>query len=997
MSTKQIINRKEEIIDYNIYKIKLALLKALDAIDNPDIDLCDYLTKKIDLKLNENYFTKNKNPTIDNIQDTIEDILIKEGLTKLVKAYVIYRKQHDDFRNISKLIDSTIAVESYINISDWEVKENSNMDYSLQGLNNYLSTKIISDYWIKKIYPSEIKEAHEKRQLHVHDLNTLGSYCVGWDLQAVLETGFRGSPGKVVASPPKHLDTALGQIVNFIFTLQGESAGAQAFSNFDTLLSPFIRYDNLDYKQVRASLEKFIYNMNVPTRTGFQCMSEDTEILTDEGWLMYYDLKVGDIIKTFNINTGKLEDLPIKKLFVKEYSGKMYNIKNRIQDQLISPNHRMVRQIFNTKNKFVLEEVEKVKALKSQVVLPIAAENNYKGINWSDEKIKLTAWLIAEGSSEQPYHKNKNSRNIKIYQSEIKHNKEYKEIKELLTHFKLKYSETKHTSLGQPVNHIKINAEGSKFLHSWFNDQSNIKFIPVELFKANSKQAKLFLETYNKGDGTSEFKISTTSIDILYGLQHMCVLAGYGFTTRVRKPTIGKKPIFVLRIIQHKDTTITSIKEINYKGIIWCPNTENETVIAKRNGKVFITGNTPFSNITLDLTVPSNYKNQAVIIGGKPQDTIYGDYQKEMDVFNTALLDILYDGDAAGNMFPFPIPTINITKDFDWDSTLADKIIDLTIKYGTPYFANFVNSDMNPEDARSMCCRLRLDNRELQKRGGGLFGSNPLTGSIGVVTINLAQLGYLSKTEEEYFENLSRLMDLSKKSLEIKRKIVEKYTDDGLYPYSKFNLKIVKDRFGNFWKNHFSTIGLLGMNESAVNFLGEGIHTKKGQEFANKVMDFMRDKIQKYQNETDHLFNLEATPGEGTTYRFAKYDKEKYPSIIVANEENYKNGAQPYYTNSSQIPVNYTNDIFEILDLQDELQCKYTGGTVIHIFIGEKKPSREAIKSLIQKITTNYKLPYFTFTPTFSVCPKHGYIFGEHEYCPKCDLEIGYKGGEENE
>lgn len=997
MATNQIINRNEEKIPYNIFKIKLAILKALDAIDNPDIDLADYLTKKVDRILSQEYFEKEKLPTIDNIQDIIEDVLIKEGLTKLVKAYVIYRKQHDDLRQMSKLIDSINAVESYINISDWQVKENSNMDYSLQGLNNYLSTKVISDYWIKKIYPPEIKEAHEKRQLHIHDLNTLGPYCVGWDLQSLLQTGFRGGPGKIVAAPPKHLDTALGQIVNFIYTLQGEAAGAQAFSNFDTLLAPFIYYDKLDYKQTRAAIEKFVYNMNVPTRVGYQCMSEDTEILTEEGWKTHDDIKVGDIIKTFNIKTGKIEDLPIKKLFVREYSGKMYNIKNKIQDQLISPNHRMVRQTSNSKNKFVLEEVEKVMALKSPIILPIAADTNYKGIAWSDEKIKLVAWLIARGCSEQPHHKNKNSRNIKIYQSEIKKNKDNKEIKNLLNHFNLKYSESKHKALGMSVNYFKINAEGSRLLHSWFDDESDIKFIPVDLFKANQKQARLFLETYNKVDGTSEFKISTTSVDMLYGLQHMCVLAGYGFTTCFRKPTIGKKPIFILKIIQHKDTTITCIKEVNYKGKIWCPNTDNETVIAKRNGKVFITGNTPFSNITLDLTVPSTLKDQAVIIGGKPQDKTYGEFQKEMDIFNAALLDIFYEGDAAGNIFSFPIPTINVTKDFDWDSPLSDKLLELTIKYGTPYFANFVNSDMKPEDARSMCCRLRLDNRELQKRGGGLFGSNPLTGSIGVVTINLAQIGYLAKTEEEYFEKLGYLMDLSKKSLDIKRKIVEKYTDDGLYPYSKFNLKLIKDRFGSYWKNHFSTIGLLGMNESCLNFLGEPITTPKGNVFANKVMDFMRERIQKYQEETGALYNLEATPGEGTTYRFASHDKAKFPSIIVANEENVqKNGAQPYYTNSTQVPVNYTNDIFEILELQDELQCKYTGGTVIHFFIGEKKPSKEAIKSLIKKITTNYKLPYFTFTPTFSICPKHGYLFGEHEYCPKCDAEIGYLSKSKN-
>jgi len=671
MASKQILNRDGEKVDYNIYKIKLALLKALDAIDNPDIDLADYLTKKIDVWLDEDFFRKGFCPTIDEIQDIIEDILIKEGLTKLVKAYVIYRKQHDDIRNISRLINSINAVESYINISDWEVKENSNMDYSLQGLSNYLSTKIISDYWLKKIYPPEIKDAHEKRQMHIHDLSTLGAYCVGWDLMSLLQTGFRGAPGKVVAAPPKHFDVALGQIVNFLYTLQGESAGAQAFSNFDTLLSPFIRYDKLGYKEVKATLEKFLYNMNVPTRTGFQ---------------------------------------------------------------------------------------------------------------------------------------------------------------------------------------------------------------------------------------------------------------------------------------------------------------------------------TPFTNITLDLTVPSTFKDQQVIIGGKPQEHTYKEFQEEMNVFNTALLDVLYEGDASGNMFSFPIPTINLTKDFNWGTELADKLIDLTIKYGTPYFANFVNSDMKPEDARSMCCRLRLDNRELQKRGGGLFGSNPLTGSIGVVTINLPQIGYISKTEEEYFENLGHLMDLAKKSLDIKRKIIEKYTEGGLYPYSKFNLSDIKNKFGGYWVNHFSTIGILGMNESLLNFLGEGISTKNGQEFAKKVLEFMRERIMKYQEETGNLYNLEATPGESTAYRFAKYDKTKYPSIIVANEENYRSiGAEPYYTNSTQLPVNYSSDVFEVLELQDELQCKYTGGTVLHFYIGEKKPSREAVKSLIQKIASNYKLPYFTITPTFSMCPKHGYLFGEHEFCPKCDLEIGYK------
>ncbi len=584
---------------------------------------------------------------------------------------MIYRQQHENIRTISKLIDSISTVEGYITATDWKVKENSNTDFSLQGLNNYLSTKIISDYWLNKIYPSNIKDLHNSSKMHVHDLSVLGPYCVGWDLQNLLTTGFRGAPGKIVCKPPKHLSSALLQITNFIYTLQGEAAGAQAFSNFDTLLAPFIRYDALDKQSLKKLLESFFFNMNVPTRVGFQC---------------------------------------------------------------------------------------------------------------------------------------------------------------------------------------------------------------------------------------------------------------------------------------------------------------------------------PFSNITLDLTIPSTFKNQPVIVGGKPQDITYSDFQKELDLFNETLLEVFLEGDGNGNIFSFPIPTINITKEFDWNTNIAEKILEITVKYGIPTFANFVNSDLSPEDARSMCCRLRLDNRELQKRGGGLFGANPLTGSIGVVTINLPQLGFLSKTEEEYFNNLEELLDAAKTSLEIKRKILERFTDLGLYPYSKHNLGFIKKNFGKYWKNHFSTIGILGMNESLLNFLKTNIVSKEGRLFAIKVMDFIRTKLEEYQKETGNLYNLEATPGEGTTYRFALNDKKNYPSIIVANEKAYvENNAQPYYTNSTQVPVDYTDDIFEILDNQNQLQVKYTGGTVLHIFIGEKKPDTTAIKNLIIKITDNYQIPYFTITPTFSICPKHGYLFGEYEFCPICDAEIGYK------
>ncbi|MBQ2312791.1 MAG: ribonucleoside triphosphate reductase, partial [Elusimicrobiaceae bacterium] len=396
---------------------------------------------------------------------------------------------------------------------------------------------------------------------------------------------------------------------------------------------------------------------------------------------------------------------------------------------------------------------------------------------------------------------------------------------------------------------------------------------------------------------------------------------------------------------------------------------------------------TPFTNVTLDLNVPSYYKNQGVIIGGKIQDRKYGEFQKEMDMFNKAFLELMLDGDAKGRVFTFPIPTYNITKDFDWDNPSYQPLWDITAKYGIPYFANFVNSDMNPEDARSMCCRLRIDNRELNRRGGGLFGSAPLTGSIGVVTINMPRLGYISSTEEEFFKNLTDRMETAKLSLEIKRKVIERFTAANLYPYMSFYLRSVKQRFNEYWKNHFSTIGIVGLNECCLNLFGENIGSEKGRAFGVKVMNFMRAKLIEFQKETGNNYNLEATPAEGTSYRLAKLDREKYPDIIVSDNEQANAGRPPFYTNSSQLPVNFTDDIFELLDLQDEIQSKYTGGTVLHIFMGERIKDTEALKKFIKKVCEGYQLPYFSITPTFSVCPKCGYIEGEHFECPKCKAE----------
>jgi len=658
---KTVQKRDGRVVPFEAEKITFAVFKALRAIGEPNRDLAQKVTNNVVEKL------KSLNPNVEEIQDLVEFELFNQKLFKAAKAYIIYRKQHDGIRNVKELFSNVDIVDDYINNNDWRIKESANSSYSLQGMNQHISTLISSQYWLNKIYPSEIGSAHKQGKIHIHDLGFISVYCVGWDLQELITVGFKGVTGKVESKPAKHFRTLLGQIVNFFYTMQGEAAGAQAFSNFDTYLAPFIRKDNLSYKEVKQVLQEFMFNMNIPTRVGFQ---------------------------------------------------------------------------------------------------------------------------------------------------------------------------------------------------------------------------------------------------------------------------------------------------------------------------------TPFTNITLDLVVPNNMKDNAVIIGGELQKETYGEYQHEMDVFNKAFAEVMTEGDANGRIFSFPIPTYNITKDFDWDNEYRQPIWDMTAKYGIPYFSNFVNSDMSPDDVRSMCCRLRLDTTELKSRGGGLFGANPLTGSVGVVTLNLPRIGYEAKSETELLQRIEKLMVLAKESLEIKRKVIEKLTEEGLYPYSKFYLRNIRKKNGAYWDNHFSTIGLVGMNELLLNFYGYDITTAEGNKRAEEILVYMRNKLQEFQDETGHIYNLEATPAEGTTYRLAKIDKAEFPDIITANEKQVKeNGAAPYYTNSSQLPVGYTDDIFEALELQDNLQTKYTGGTVFHAFVGESQLPPASVKKMVKMVCENFKLPYFTLSPTFSICPEHGYIYGEHRECPKCEAK----------
>ncbi|HOG00440.1 MAG TPA: ribonucleoside triphosphate reductase [Clostridia bacterium] len=659
---QRVRKRDGQLVPFRQEKITWAIYKAAAAVGGDDFARAQRLSDEVVEYISAR--TEGGIADVESIQDAAEKILIENGHAKTAKAFILYREKRRGARENNALIGATINMFSdYLDDKDWQIQENANTQKSINGMNNYVRETFTKQYWLHEIYPEDVRQAHVEGDMHLHDLGFFGPYCAGWDLRQLLTDGFGGVGGKVESSPPKHLRSFLGQIVNSTFTTQGETAGAQAWSSIDTYCAPFIRYDGLSPHQVKQALQEFIFNINVPTRVGFQC---------------------------------------------------------------------------------------------------------------------------------------------------------------------------------------------------------------------------------------------------------------------------------------------------------------------------------PFSNLTFDIKAPRTLKDENVIIGGKLMKEKYGEFQKEMDMFNAAFCEVMLEGDAKGRVFTFPIPTINVTADFDWDSPVVDSFMEITCKYGIPYFSNYINSDLSPEDALSMCCRLRLDTKELRKRGGGLFGSNPLTGSVGVVTINLPRIAYKSKSREEFFARLWRMVQIAKSSLEIKRKVVETQTERGLYPYSAHYLRNIRARTGQYWFNHFNTIGIIGMNEACLNLFRDGsdLTSEKGQKFAVEIMDYLRGQMTIIQEETNHFYNLEATPAEGTSYRLAKLDRMQYPDIVCAGTKE-----TPYYTNSTHLPVGFTDDIFETLELQDELQTRYTGGTVLHLYLGERVPDKEIAKSLIKKIFTNYKLPYVSLTPTFSVCPNHGYIAGEHFACPDCGAE----------
>ena len=657
LNIKKIVKRNGEVVDFNIEKIATAIKQAGEATTPFSDEELLRLTNTVAKFLNHKY-NGEEAVFIEKIQDVIEQALIDSNYYETAKAYILYREKRAQNREAVKIkIDVEKSITEYLDQLDWRVNENANQGYSLGGMILNISGKVVANYWLSYIYPKEIGEAHRNGDFHIHDLSMLSGYCAGWSLRALLEEGFNGVPGHIESIAPKHLSSAVGQMVNFMGTLQNEWAGAQAFSSVDTYLAPFIRLDNMNYEQVKQKIQELIYNLNVPSRWGTQ---------------------------------------------------------------------------------------------------------------------------------------------------------------------------------------------------------------------------------------------------------------------------------------------------------------------------------TPFTNFTFDWVCPADLAPQHPKIGGKEVDFTYGDLQKEMDMINRAYIEIMTAGDAMGRPFTFPIPTYNITNDFIWEGENADLLFEMTAKYGLPYFQNFMNSDLKPTDVRSMCCRLRLDVRELLKRGNGLFGSAEQTGSIGVVTINCARLGYNFKGNlEGLYYQLDHLMELAKTSLEIKRKTIQKLMDGGLFPYTK--------RWLGSLRNHFATIGVNGVNEMIRNFSNDeyNIADPKGHQMAIDLLNHMRKKMQEFQTETGNLYNLEATPAEGTTYRFAKEDAKQFSDIIQAGTKD-----APYYTNSTQLPVNYTDDPFEALDLQDDLQTKYTGGTVLHLYMAERISDIQTCKNIIKRVFENYRVPYITITPTFSICPKHGYIAGEHEYCPICDEAI---------
>jgi len=958
-------------VSFNARKIESAILRAGQASGEFGALEATGLTTQV-IKVISHRLELGRIPDIEGIQDVVEQTLIAANHFETARAYIVYREQHSRLRQDHRtLVDVAASVNGYLDRSDWRVAANANQGYSLGGMILNSAGKMIANYWLSHVYPPEIGAAHREGDLHIHDLDMLAGYCAGWSLRTLLHEGLNGVPGKVEAGPPRHLSSAVGQIVNFLGTLQNEWAGAQAFSSFDTYMAPYVRKDRLDYAQVRQAIQELIYNLNVPSRWGCQCVDEETECLTENGWKRHDQIiKGGEKIATVDWRDNRLEYLEPLAITAYDFDGEMYVLRNRTQEQWVTPRHKVMRKLFNSDNRWVLEDIEEVAELKSPVIVPNAWETTSVH-EVDDNLVELLAWVVSEGN----FDFNDGRRRVSLWQSTGKRDNAAA-IERVLTELGLSWHERLQTGTyaNHPVCRYWLNAEGSELVLRYMPR----KCVPPLIRTLSARQIRLFLDTYIRGDGSVEpngrTRIYTNDWENLDALQELCVLAGYGSTVYTR----ADSGVHALNVVRNRETYIQLIQRRAYRGKVWCPTTRNGTFIARRRGKTFVTGNTPFTNLTFDWVCPEDLREQVPVIGGEEQPFTYGDLQAEMDLINRAYIEVMTSGDAKGRIFTFPIPTYNITADFPWESENADRLFAMTARYGLPYFQNFISSELTPNMVRSMCCRLQLDLRELLKRGNGLFGSAEQTGSIGVVTINCARLGHLYPGDEAGLHaRLDALLEIACNSLEIKRKVVQRHMDQGLFPYTK--------RFLGTLRNHFSTIGVNGINEMIRNFTrdADDITSARGRVIAVRFLDRVRAQMVAFQEQTGHMYNLEATPAEGTTYRFAREDRKRYPNIIQSGPPD-----APYYTNSSQLPVGHTDDPFQALALQEELQSKYTGGTVLHLYMSEHISSVEACKRLVKRSLTNFRLPYITVTPIFSICPKHGYLPGEHEFCPTCDAEL---------
>lgn len=977
---KQILKRTGILESWNIRKIEEVIERALYSVDSGNyVKLSQELANEVGAK-----FKWKRIVPQEAVQDAVENILMEQGHKQAAKNFILYREKRRIAREIGQSqIDIMDTITDYIGRGDWRIRENSNIQFSFQGLILYLAESTQSRYCLN-LYPESIRNAHSQGFIHIHDLGFgLAGYCAGWSLGDLLREGIN-NVGYCSSAPARNFTTAINHIVNFMGTLQNEWAGAMAFNSIDTYLAPFIRYEGLTYRQVYQNIQSLIFNLNTTSRWGGQCCDETTECLSLNGWKKYDELKEGELIYTYDLESKSLKLKPIKKINIYDYDGDMIHMLGRKVDFLVTPNHKVVRELFNSGEKMVLQEAEGLMSLKTPFNIPLGGNfERDTEFPLSDDEIRLLAWCLSDS------HMEKDKDRIRFYQSIIKY---HERIRKILDTLGIKYSVQERYSKFSKNVIYQFSVYGDVVRKFKELTNRNRNAIPEEFKKqASIRQLRIFINELCYTDGIDKgFKfhkiddnnpdlrdhdcviIGRRSEEFIKDLQEIIILAGYSTGVQWERDSESSHRV----VLYQQDKGGISKKEYtHYKGKVWCPTTEVGTFVARRDGKVFITGNSPFTNVTLDVVCPKYMRNQSVIIGGKLQKETYGEFQKEMDIFNNAFLDVFMKGDRDGRIFSFPIPTYNITKEFPWNSKFGDKLAEMTGKYGVPYFQNFINSDLNPEDVRSMCCRLSLDKREIIKHTGGIFGSADLTGSIGVCTLNLARLGYLAKDKEEFFELVKYYAEVAKNSLEIKRKTLEYNLEHNMFPWTKRYLK-------RGFKGHFSTIGLVAGHEACLNLIGKGINTEEGKSLMIETLNLLKDLTVKFQEETGNLYNLEATPAEGCTYRLAKLDKQHCPDIIQSGKD------VPFYTNSTQLPVDSSMDIIDAVMHQSDLQKIYTGGVVFHTFLGESVMDKEVIKKYITRVFSNTRLPYLSITPTFSICPDHGYIRGEYRTCPECGSEV---------